>query len=109
MPQTPSPLDGFRGATAHHPGRSRVTLLLRAVPICRNSSKIASWSSGELLIDGRLQRDTPSRRALADEDLGVLERRREVEVRELEIHPSRFDLRQIENVVDQGQQVRPEA
>src|SRR6266478_7727291 len=57
-------------------------------------------------IDGRFQRDSPARGSLADEGQRAVDRLRKVEVRQLELHPSRLDLREIEDVVDQGQQMR---
>src|SRR5207245_5096751 len=58
----------------------------------------------EPLIDGRLQPDSPPPSTLADEGQRAVERRGEVEVRQFQFHPPGFDLREVQNVVDQGQQ-----
>ena len=42
---------------------------------------------------------------LAHQDQGVVERRGQVEVRQLQLHPPGLDLGEVEDVVDQGQQV----
>ena len=57
------------------------------------------------LIDGQAQGDAPPARPLAHQGQGVVERRGQVEVRQLQLHPPRFDLGQIEDVVDQGQEM----
>src|SRR4030095_16992187 len=38
---------------------------------------------------------------------GVVDRLREVKVRQLQFHPPGFNLREVEDVVDQGQQMGP--
>src|SRR5262249_46248770 len=57
------------------------------------------------IVDGVPQRDPTSIRPLTHEGQGVVDRGWQVEVRHLQLHPSRFDFGEIENVVDQGQQV----
>src|SRR4029450_4947142 len=59
----------------------------------------------EPLIDAQVQRDAPSPRALADEGQGAVERRGKVEVRQLELHPPRLDLGEVQDVVDERQKV----
>jgi hypothetical protein len=61
------------------------------------------------LVDRHVQRDAAPRGALADEGQGVVQGGGKVEVGQLELHPARLDLRQVENVVDQGQEMWPEA
>ena len=61
----------------------------------------------DLLGHGQLQRDAVPPGALADEGQGILERRRQVDVRHLELHPAGLDLREVEDLVDEGQEVLP--
>src|SRR5438132_2154475 len=61
----------------------------------------------QLLIDAHLQGDAPSPRPLVDQGERVVQCCGEMEVREVQLHPPRLDLREIEDVVDQGQQVGP--
>src|SRR5205814_1422003 len=48
---------------------------------------------------------TPEGGPLAHEQQRVVDRRREIERRHVELHPARLDLGEIEDVVDQGQEV----
>ena len=52
-----------------------------------------------------LQRDPAAAGPFPHQQQRVIDRRREIERRDVEVHSSRFDLREIEDVVDQGQQV----
>jgi hypothetical protein len=61
--------------------------------------------SAEPLVDRHVQRKAPPPGAFPDQGQRVLDRGGKVEVRQLELHPPGFDLRQIEDVVDEGQQV----
>src|ERR1700730_5681143 len=51
------------------------------------------------------ERDPPPGRPLSHQDQGILDGVRQIEVGHLQLHPSRFDLREIENVVDEGQEM----
>src|SRR5215475_11099162 len=57
------------------------------------------------LIDGLPQHNPAPARPLTYEGQGVVDGRGQAEVCHLQLHPAGFDLGQIENVVDQGQQV----
>src|SRR4029453_8487248 len=61
----------------------------------------------ELFIDAYLQGDAPAARSLADEGEGIIECRGKMEVPEFQLHPPRLDLREVEDVVDQRQQMCP--
>jgi len=61
----------------------------------------------EPLVDRHVQRKAPPPGAFPDQGQRVLDRGGKVEVRQFELHPPGFDLRQIEDVVDEGQQVLP--
>src|SRR5262249_62099581 len=56
-------------------------------------------------IDRLMQADTATGGAFAQEQERVANRLREVEIRQFELHPPRLDLRQIEDVVNQGQEM----
>jgi hypothetical protein len=38
---------------------------------------------------------------------GILDRLRQIEVRQVQFHPSGLDLREVEDVVDQGEEMLP--
>ena len=59
----------------------------------------------EALVDVRRQRDVAPRGPLVHEHQRVVDRGRQIERSDVELHPSRFDLRQIEDVVDQRQEM----
>src|SRR2546427_1258887 len=63
---------------------------------------LVSPNLAEPLIDGRLQPDSPSPGPLADERQGVVDRLREIEVGDFQLHPPGLDLREIKDVVDEG-------
>src|SRR5262245_52493956 len=54
-----------------------------------------------------VQADSPSSSPLPNQGQRVVDRRRQVELRELQLHPAGFDLREVEDVVDQGEEVLP--
>src|SRR5262249_5494734 len=56
-------------------------------------------------LDTSSQCDPAAARPLPHEGQGVVDRGRQIEVSQLQLHPSRFDLGEVENVVDQGQEV----
>src|SRR4030095_8583783 len=58
------------------------------------------------LVNAQVEGDAPSPNPLADQSQSAVECRREMEVGEFQLHPPGFDLRQVEDVVDQRQQVR---
>src|SRR5260221_9522704 len=60
-------------------------------------------------LDGAIEVQPLALGALADQRAAVLHRRRHVEVVDVERHLARFDLRQVEDVVDEGEQVLPRA
>ena len=57
------------------------------------------------LVDVALQRDPAPAGPLAHEQERVVDRRRQIERPKVELHPPRFDLREVEDVVDQGQEM----
>src|SRR5262245_60009964 len=59
----------------------------------------------EALVDRSTERDPSATRALSHEGQRVVDGRRQVEVRQLQFHASGLDLRQVEDVVDQGEQM----
>ena len=69
-----------------------------------SSSASTTPSPGSYL---ELERDTPARRALAHHRERVFEQRLHVDGGEIELHPARLDLRQVEDLVDQFEQVPP--
>src|SRR5262249_12450610 len=56
-------------------------------------------------VDRTSERDAPPRCPLAHEGERVVNRARQVEVRDLQLHPPRLDLREVEGVVDEGELV----
>src|SRR5437899_4772708 len=56
-------------------------------------------------IDAHLQSDIVPLRTLAHQRHRIGERRSDIECRQVELHPARLDLRQVEDVVDESQQV----
>src|SRR5713226_4101826 len=60
----------------------------------------------QLLIDARVERNSPAPGPLADEGQRAVERLRKVKVCEFELHSPGLDLREVEDVVDQRQQMR---
>src|SRR5260370_5656535 len=58
-------------------------------------------------VDGAAQPDPASARTFSHQAQRVLDRTRQIEVRRLKLHASRLDLRQVEDVVDEGQQMPP--
>ena len=61
------------------------------------------FAEGRIDIGG--ERDIVQLRALANQCHCVADRRRQIEGRRLELHPSRFDFGEIENVVDEREQM----
>jgi hypothetical protein len=61
----------------------------------------------EPLVDGAAQPDPALARPLPHQDQCVLDRGRQVELRQLQLHAPRLDLRQIQEFVDQGQEMPP--
>src|SRR5262249_25965335 len=61
----------------------------------------------QLLIDMRVEDDSTSSRTLPNQSQRILDRGRQVELRELQLHPAGFDLREIEDVIDEGEEVLP--
>ena len=66
------------------------------------SSATISPSAGST---SQVERDAVALRALANQRHRIGDRRRQVESRELELHPPGLDLRQVEDVVDQREQM----
>ena len=54
-----------------------------------------------------MQGDAAAPGPFPDQDQGIADRLRQIEVRQLQLHPPGFDLRQVEDVVDEGEQVLP--
>src|SRR5262249_1636942 len=61
----------------------------------------------EPLVDRRMQRNAPPCGPLADQGQRIVDSHGQVEVRQLQVHLPGLDLRQIQDVVDQGQEVLP--
>src|SRR3989449_6340813 len=59
----------------------------------------------EMLVDRQPQRDAVTSRALAHEGQAALERGRQVERARLELHAAGLDLREVEDVVDEREQM----
>src|SRR5439155_14311749 len=59
----------------------------------------------ESLVNAPVQVDAPPCRSLADQRQRIVDGHGQVEVRYLQLHPPGLDLREIQNVVDEGQEV----
>src|SRR6266446_7211336 len=59
----------------------------------------------EPLVDGASKPDSASARPLSHQDQRVLDGLRQIELAEFQLQPPGFDLRQIEDVVDEGEQM----
>jgi hypothetical protein len=59
----------------------------------------------ESRVDGAGKPDPAPARPLPHQDQGVVDRGRQVELRQLQLHAPRFDLREIEDVVDEGEEM----
>ena len=59
----------------------------------------------EAVVDRHVEPEPVAGRALADEDHGAPDGRREIEAGELQLHPPRLDLRQVQDVVDEREEM----
>jgi hypothetical protein len=66
---------------------------------------LVAVDDSEALVDGAAQRDAAPGDPLSHQDQRVVDSAGQIEVRRLQLHVSRLDLREIEDVVDEGQEM----
>ena len=66
---------------------------------------LVATEGAESLVHCHRERDPAARGPLAHQGDGVVDRLPQMEVGQLQLHPARLDLREVEDVVDQGEQV----